>query len=243
MILAGASVDDVFVIILFTAFMGLAQGESITATHLLNIPIAIVLGIFVGVLLGIILAKLFTILRMRDTGKVIILLSLSFLLVTCEQWLSGIVSFSGLLAVMALGVTLNQLKQAVTIRLSLKFSKLWSGAEILLFVLVGALINLDYARNAGFLAVLIVVGSLFFRIVGVFVSLIGTNLDRKEKIFTAIAYTPKATVQAAIGGLPLAMGLASGEIILTVAVLSIVVTAPLGAILMDKTYRSFLSKD
>lgn len=243
MILAGASVDDVFVIILFTAFMGLAQGESITAAHLLNIPIAIVLGIFVGVLLGIILAKLFTILRMRDTGKVIILLSLSFLLVTCEQWLSGIVSFSGLLAVMALGVTLKQFKPAVTTRLSLKFSKLWSGAEILLFVLVGALINLDYARNAGFLAVLIVVGSLFFRIVGVFVSLIGTNLDRKEKIFTAIAYTPKATVQAAIGGLPLAMGLASGEIILTVAVLSIVVTAPLGAILMDRTYRSFLSKD
>ena len=243
MILAGASVDDVFVIILFTAFMGLAQGESITAAHLLNIPIAIVLGIFVGVLLGIILAKLFTILRMRDTGKVIILLSFSFLLVTCEQWLSGIVSFSGLLAVMALGVTLKQFKPAVTTRLSLKFSKLWSGAEILLFVLVGALINLDYARNAGFLAVLIVVGSLFFRIVGVFVSLIGTNLDRKEKIFTAIAYTPKATVQAAIGGLPLAMGLASGEIILTVAVLSIVVTAPLGAILMDKTYRSFLSND
>lgn len=243
MILAGASVDDVFVIILFTAFMGLAQGESITAAHLLNIPIAIVLGIFVGVFLGFMLAKIFTFLRIRDTGKVIILLSLSFLLVTCEQWLSGIVSFSGLLAVMALGVTLNRLKQAVTIRLSLKFSKLWSGAEILLFVLVGALINLDYARNAGFLAVLIVVGSLFFRIVGVFVSLIGTNLDRKEKIFTAIAYTPKATVQAAIGGLPLAMGLASGEIILTVAVLSIVVTAPLGAILIDKTYRSFLSKD
>lgn len=243
MILAGASVDDVFVIILFTAFMGLAQGESITAAHLLNIPIAIVLGIFVGVLLGIILAKLFTILRMRDTGKVIILLSFSFLLVTCEQWLSGIVGFSGLLAVMALGVTLKQFKPAVTTRLSLKFSKLWSGAEILLFVLVGALIHLDSVRNAGMLAILIVFGSLFFRVIGVFVSLIGTKLNRKEKLFTAIAYTPKATVQAAIGGLPLAMGLASGEIILTVAVLSIVVTAPLGAILMDRTYRSFLSKD
>lgn len=243
MILAGASVDDVFVIVLFTAFTGLAQGGTIDMFQLVNIPIAIILGILVGIVVGLGLSQLFTKFHMRDTSKVILILSIAFLLVTLESWLEGVIGFSGLLAVMALGATIHQLKVDVATRLSLKFSKMWSGAEVLLFVLVGALINVDYAINAGLVAIMIVLGSLIFRIIGVYISLLKTNLNSKEKIFTAIAYTPKATVQAAIGGIPLAMGLASGEIVLTVAVISIVVTAPLGAILIDKTYHKLLVKD
>ncbi|HIZ52573.1 MAG TPA: cation:proton antiporter [Candidatus Enterococcus avicola] len=243
MILAGASVDDVFVIVLFTAFTGLAQGGTIDMSQLVNIPIAIILGILVGIVVGLGLSQLFTKFHMRDTSKVILILSIAFLLVTLESWLEGVIGFSGLLAVMALGATIHQLKVDVAARLSLKFSKMWSGAEVLLFVLVGALINVDYAINAGLVAIMIVLGSLIFRIIGVYISLLKTNLNSKEKIFTAIAYTPKATVQAAIGGIPLAMGLASGEIVLTVAVISIVVTAPLGAILIDKTYHKLLVKD
>lgn len=243
MILAGASVDDVFVIVLFTAFTGLAQGGTIDMIQLVNIPIAIILGILVGSVVGLGLSQLFTKFHIRDTSKVILILSIAFLLVTLESWLEGIIGFSGLLAVMALGATIHQLKVDVAARLSLKFSKMWSGAEVLLFVLVGALINIDYAINAGLVAIMIVLGSLIFRIIGVYISLLKTKLNSKEKIFMAIAYTPKATVQAAIGGIPLAMGLASGEIILTVAVISIVITAPLGAILIDKTYRKLLAKD
>lgn len=243
MILAGASVDDVFVIVLFTAFTGLAQGGTIDMIQLVNIPIAIILGILVGSVVGLGLSQLFTKFHIRDTSKVILILSIAFLLVTLESWLEGIIGFSGLLAVMALGATIHQLKVDVAARLSLKFSKMWSGAEVLLFVLVGALINIDYAINAGLVAIMIVLGSLIFRIIGVYISFLKTKLNSKEKIFTAIAYTPKATVQAAIGGIPLAMGLASGEIILTVAVISIVITAPLGAILIDKTYRKLLAKD
>ena len=243
MILAGASVDDVFVIVLFTTFTGLAQGGTIDMIQLVNIPIAIILGILVGIVVGLGLSQLFTKFHIRDTIKVILILSIAFLLVTLESWLEGIIGFSGLLAVMALGATIHQLKVDVAARLSLKFSKMWSGAEVLLFVLVGALINVDYAINAGLVAIMIVLGSLIFRIIGVYISLLKTNLNSKEKIFTAIAYTPKATVQAAIGGIPLAMGLASGEIVLTVAVISIVVTAPLGAILIDKTYHKLLVKD
>ena len=243
MILAGASVDDVFVIVLFTAFTGLAQGGTIDMIQLVNIPIAIILGILVGIVVGLGLSQLFTKFHIRDTSKVILILSIAFLLVTLESWLEGVIGFSGLLAVMALGAIIHQLKVDVAARLSLKFSKMWSGAEVLLFVLVGALINIDYAINAGLVAIMIVLGSLIFRIIGVYISLLNTKLNSKEKIFTAIAYTPKATVQAAIGGIPLAMGLASGEIILTVAVISIVITAPLGAILIDKTYRKLLEKD
>lgn len=243
MILAGASVDDVFVIVLFTAFTGLAQGGTIDMIQLVNIPIAIILGILVGIVVGLGLSQLFTKFHIRDTSKVILILSIAFLLVTLESWLEGVIGFSGLLAVMALGATIHQLKVDVAARLSLKFSKMWSGAEVLLFVLVGALINIDYAINAGLVAIMIVLGSLIFRIIGVYISLLNTKLNSKEKIFTAIAYTPKATVQAAIGGIPLAMGLASGEIILTVAVISIIITAPLGAILIDKTYQKLLAKD
>ncbi|KLE15556.1 cation:proton antiporter [Clostridium sp. C8] len=243
MIMAGASVDDVFVIVLFTAFTGLAQGGTITAMHFLTIPTSIILGLLGGVVTGLFLSMLFSKVHIRDTGKVITILSISFLLITLEHMMTGAIGFSGLLAVMALGATLHQKKYEISQRLSNKFSKLWVGAEVLLFVLVGSIVNISYALNAGILSILLIFGVLLFRMIGVFICLINTKLNKKERVFTAFAYMPKATVQAAIGGLPLAMNLPSGNIVLTVAVLSIIITAPLGAILIDTTYKKFLSKD
>lgn len=243
MIMAGASVDDVFVIVLFTAFTGLAETGTITPIHFLTIPTSITLGLIGGVIAGLVLSMLFSKVHIRDTGKVIVILSVSFLLVTLEHMMTGIIGFSGLLAVMALGVSIQQKKYEVSKRLSGKFSKLWVGAEVLLFVLVGATVNIEYALNTGILAIILLIGVILFRIMGVYVCLIKTNLNKKERIFTAFAYIPKATVQAAIGGLPLAMGLSCGDIVLTVAVLSIIITAPLGAALVDVTYKRFLIKD
>lgn len=243
MIMAGASVDDVLVIVLFTAFTGLAQGGTITAMHFLTIPTSIILGLLGGVVTGLFLSMLFSKVHIRDTGKVITILSISFLLITLEHMMTGAIGFSGLLAIMALGATLHQKKYEISQRLSNKFSKLWVGAEVLLFVLVGAIVNISYALNAGILSILLIFGVLLFRMIGVFICLINTNLNKKERVFTAFAYMPKATVQAAIGGLPLAMNLPCGNIVLTVAVLSIIITAPLGAILIDTTYKKFLSKN
>jgi len=242
MIMAGASVDDVFVIVLFTAFTGLAQSGTITPAHFLTIPTSIILGLLGGVIAGLVLSLLFARVHIRDSGKVVIILSVSFLLVTLEHTMTGIIGFSGLLAVMALGASIQQNKYEVSKRLSDKFSKLWVGAEVLLFVLVGATVDIGYALNAGALSIVLIVGVLLFRMIGVLVCLIGTNLNRKERIFTAFAYMPKATVQAAIGGLPLAMGLACGDIVLTVAVLSIIITAPIGAMLVDVSYKELLSR-
>lgn len=242
LIMAGSSVDDVFVIVLFTAFTGLANSGNITATQLLTIPTSIIFGLSGGVISGLLLSLLFSKFHIRDTNKVIIILSVSFLLVSLEHVISGLIGFSGLLAVMALGATIQQKKYEVSRRLSGKFSKLWVGAEVLLFVLVGATVNISYALEAGILSIILIFGVLLFRIIGVFISLINTNLNNKEKLFTAFAYMPKATVQAAIGGLPLAMGLACGDIVLTVAVVAIFVTAPIGAILIDRSYDKLLTK-
>lgn len=242
MVLAGASVDDVYVIVLFTAFTSLAMGGSVRPIAILTVPIAIGTGILVGALCGLLLTKLFSRLHMRDTTKVGILLSVAFLLVSLEQVLEGIVGFSGLLAVMALGVVLQQRIPKVSNRLSRKFSKMWVGAEVLLFVLVGATVNISYATKAGLAAILLIGGALIFRVAGVFISLWKTELTRDERVFTAIAYMPKATVQAAIGGIPLAMGIPGGEIMLTVAVIAILVTAPVGAILIDSTHKRLLTK-
>ena len=243
MIMAGASVDDVFVIVLFTAFTGLAKGGSITPIRFLTIPTSIIFGLIGGVVTGLLLALLFSKAHIRDSGKVVIILSVSFLLVTVEQNLTGIIGFSGLLAVMSMGATLQQRKYEVSKRLSGKFSKLWVSAEVLLFVLVGATVNINYALKAGGMAVILIFCVLLFRMVGVFVCLIKTSLTKKERVFSAIAYMPKATVQAAIGGLPLAMGLACGDVVLTVAVLSILITAPLGAALVDATYKKLLVRE
>jgi NhaP-type Na+/H+ or K+/H+ antiporter len=243
MIMAGASVDDVFVIVLFTAFTGLAQSGEITPLHFLTIPTSIILGLTGGIITGIALAFLFEKVHIRDSGKVIIILSVSFLLVTLEHSMTGVIGFSGLLAVMALGASLQRRRNEASKRLSSKFSKLWVGAEVLLFVLVGATVNINYALKAGVPAILLILCVLLFRMLGVFVCLIKTDLNNKERLFSAFAYMPKATVQAAIGGLPLAMGLACGNIVLTVAVLSIMITAPIGAALVDATYKKLLIRD
>ena len=242
MIMAGASVDDVFVIVLFTAFTGLKKSGSMAASSFLTIPTSIVLGLAGGILVGVLLSALFAKFHMRDSSKVVMILSVSFLLVTLEHSMTGVVGFSGLLAVMALGAALQQRRGEVAKRLSAKFSKLWVGAEILLFVLVGATVNIGYAVKAGLPAVLLIFCVLAFRMAGVFLCLVKTPLNRKERLFSAMAYMPKATVQAAIGGLPLSMGLACGDIVLTVAVLSILITAPLGAALVDRNYKRLLKK-
>lgn len=242
MILAGASVDDVFVIVLFSVFTAIAQGQSVSIQSFVPIPISILLGFFGGFFFGIILSKFFGKVHLRDTIKVLIMLSIAFVLVTIEDYYSSTIPFSGLISIMSMGIALSRKKSLVATRLSAKFSKLWVFSEILLFVLVGATVDINYALSAGFIAILLIFGVLIFRIVGVSISLLGTNLNRKERLFTMIAYIPKATVQAAVGGIPLALGLSSGNIVLTVAILSILITAPLGAFLIEKTYRSYLSR-
>lgn len=243
LILAGASVDDVFVIVMFTAFTGLASGGTgLTAGAVLSIPASILTGVAAGLLLGWLLAQWFRRVHMRDSVKVVILLSLAFLLVAAEDALEGIFPFSGLLAVMGAGVGLQRWRSVVAQRLSLKFSKLWVAAEVALFVLVGAAVDLRYALSAGVMAILAVLGALCFRAVGVLVCVSGAHFSPKEKLFCVLGYLPKATVQAAIGGVPLAMGLGCGQIVLTVAVVAILVTAPLGALAIDASYKKLLTK-
>lgn len=240
LILAGASVDDVFVIVMFTAFTGLATGKSIDIWQFINIPISIILGIALGLIVGFFLINLFKKIHMRDTVKVVILLSVSFIFVTLETWLKEIISISGLIAVMSMGIMINRKYPILAKRITGKFGKLWVVAEIMLFVLVGASVNINYALNAGISTIVLIFAVLAFRMIGVFVCLLKTQLSIKEKVFCMIAYTPKATVQAAIGGVPLAMGLDCGEIILTVAVIAILITATIGAFGIDLTYKKLL---
>lgn len=240
LIMAGASVDDVFVIVLFTAFTGLAQGNKISPISFAQIPLSIVIGIIFGLIIGVFLAYFFEKFHMRDSVKVIILLSIAFLMVALENAIKSTIPFSGSIAVMSIGIALLKKSQVVADRLSVKFSKLWVVAETLLFVLVGAIVDIRYAFTAGISAVILIFGVLIFRMLGVFCCLIKTKLTIKERLFCMIAYMPKATVQAAIGGVPLAMGLGCGKIVLTVAVLAILITAPLGAIGIDISYKKLL---
>ncbi|MEE1313918.1 MAG: cation:proton antiporter [Lachnospiraceae bacterium] len=240
-ILAGASVDDVFVIVLFSAFTNLAQGNNISTESFLTIPFSIITGILIGSSIGWMLAKYFEKIHIRDTAKIIIILSISFICVTLEDTYASLFPFSGLIAIMAIGIVLQNKREIVAARLSVKFNKLWVAAEILLFVLVGATMDLKYAALAGISAVILILGVLFFRMVGVFLCLIKTNLSMKERLFCMIGYSPKATVQAAIGGVPLAMGLSCGNMVLTIAVLAILITAPIGAFLIEATYKHLLT--
>lgn len=242
MILAGASVDDVYVIVLFSSFTSLAAGGTLSPLDFVRIPTSLVLGIAAGVLCGLALAWWFSHVHMRDSIKVVIFLALSFVLVTIEDHCTGIIGFSGLLAVMSMGIMLGQRIPVVSKRLSAKYDRLWVGAELLLFVLVGAMVNVAYVAYAGVAAILLILGAMVFRMAGVFASVLGTKLNGKERAFCMLAYTPKATVQAAIGGVPLAMGLACGETVLTVAVLAILITAPFGAIAIDCTYKKWLQR-
>ena len=243
LIMAGASVDDVFVIVLFTSFTGLASGGAISPFDFVRVPTSIFLGMAVGVLCGLLLSQLFRKIHLRDSLKVLLHLSLSFLYVTLEDAIPGAIGFSGLLAVMSTGVMLQRGRSAVADRLSAKYSKLWVAAELLLFVLVGATVDIQYALASGLAAVALLFGVMGFRMLGVFVCLLGTKLQMRERLFCMLAYMPKATVQAAIGSIPLSMGLSCGNIVLTVAVLAILITAPLGAFAIDHTYRKLLSRD
>ena len=242
MIMAGASVDDVFVIVLFTSFIGLASNGTFSVLNLIKIPTSILFGISIGFLCAILLIYLFKKIHIRDSLKVIIILNISFLLVTFEHSLTGIIGFSGLLAIMSIGTGIQAKNTILSKRLSVKYSKLWIAAEVMLFVLVGATVNIKYALSASIPAILLIITVLIFRMIGVFLCLVGTPLSYRERLFCMIAYCPKATVQAAIGSIPLSMGLPSGNIILTVAVLSILITAPLGAFAIDISYKKLLLK-
>ena len=242
LILAGASVDDVYVIVLFSTFVGMMQGEGASILKFVNIPVSIFFGIAIGLFLGVLLAYFFKKVHIRDTSKVLIILSISFLLVVIEDKLTTAITFSSLIAVMFIGIGLQKKREAVAKRLSVKYGKLWVAAEVFLFVLVGATVNIEYLGKIGAKAFIVIIGALISRMFGVFVCLLGTSLQRKERLFAMMAYTPKATVQAAIGGIPLALGLACGDIVLTVAVLAIVFTAPLGAFAIDWSYKKLLNK-
>ena len=249
MILAGASCDDIFVIVLFTTFLSMAQGGSVSVTNFFNIPVSIVLGVILGAVTGWGLYLFFETSYahrhcVRNSMKVIIVLGFSFLLVSIESWLEGKVAISGLLAVVSMACVLKLKSTAfVSKRLSEKFGKLWLAAEVILFVLVGAAVDIRYMLGAGIAAVVMIITALLFRTAGVLICLIKTPLSAKERLFCVIAYLPKATVQAAIGSVPLAAGLPSGNIILSVAVLAIIITAPLGALVIDSSYKRLLEKE
>lgn len=249
MIMAGASCDDIFVIVLFTTFLSMAQGGSADIIDFVNIPVSIVLGILLGAVTGYGLYLFFETSYahkhcVRNSTKVIIVLGFSMLLVSIEGWLEGKVSVSGLLAVVSVACVIKIKSTAsVSKRLSEKFGKLWIAAEVVLFVLVGAAVDIRYTLSAGIAAVFMIFIALIFRTVGVLICTIKTKLNIKERIFCVIAYLPKATVQAAIGSVPLAAGLACGKIILSVAVLAIIITAPLGALGIDNTYKKLLEKE
>ena len=242
LVLAGAAVDDVFVIVVFTALTTLASTGEISASSFLQIPLSICLGILLGIVAGWLLVVFFKKNKMRDTVKILIVISISFLLLEIQNRLEGIVPVSGLLAIMSMGIIINQKHNILAQRLSAKYNKLWLGAEILLFVLVGIAVDLNYALAAGAAAIVLVVVALVFRMTGVALSLLKTRLSGKERLFCMMAYTPKATVQAAIGTIPMTMGMECGSLVLTVAVISILLTAPFGAICVDRLHPKLLDK-
>ncbi len=244
LILAGASVDDIIAITLFSTFLGIYMGSQTNiASQLLNVPISIFLGIVLGLIIGFILVKAFENYHIRDTRKLLMIMGLAILLTALEDLLDHRIEIAGLLGVMAIGFVILEKRPVVAKRLSIRLNKIWVLAEILLFVLVGAQVNVLLALDAGLSGLLFIAIGLAARSIGVVLSLIGSNLNRKEVLFTVIAYWPKATVQAAIGAIPLAMGVVQGDLILALAVLSIVVTAPLGAIGLDLTHRKLLQKE
>lgn len=242
LILAGASVDDVYVIVMFTAFTSLAQGGNVSVMSFVNIPVSIMFGIIIGIIIGKALAVVWKKLHIRDTVKAAIFLSVALLLVDIEASLNTPITFASLISVMFIGIALKKDRPEVAFRLSQKYNKMWVWAEVMLFVLVGATVDIGYVAYAGASSIVIIIGALIFRMAGVALCMAGTKLKLKERVFCMLAYTPKATVQAAIGGVPLSMGLACGNTVLTVAVLAIIITAPLGAFAIDMTYRKLLKK-
>ena len=243
LILAGASVDDVYVIVLFSTFVSILQGESASVVSFVNIPISIILGILIGLAIGYLLALFFKKVHIRDTSKVLIILSISLLLTVAEDNLKTAITFSALISIMFIGVGMKKWHEVLAKRISAKYAKIWVGAEVFLFVLVGATVDISYLGKVGLNAIIVILSALLFRMAGVFVCLIKSKVGLKERIFAMLAYTPKATVQAAIGGIPLSLGLACGDTVLTVAVLAIVLTAPLGAFAIDLSYNKLLKRE
>lgn len=243
LILAGASVDDVYVIVLFSTFVSMMQGENASVVSFVNIPVSIVLGILIGFVIGCLLALFFKKVHIRDTSKVIIILSISLLLTVAEDNLKTAITFSALISIMFIGVGMKKWHEVLAKRISAKYAKIWVGAEVFLFVLVGATVDISYLGKVGLNAIIVILSALLFRMAGVFVCLIKSKVELKERIFAMLAYTPKATVQAAIGGIPLSLGLACGDTVLTVAVLAIVLTAPLGAFAIDLSYNKLLKRE
>ena len=242
MILAGASVDDVFVIVFFSSFLALKTGGKLSAMSFLNIPISIITGIFLGIIIGKIFVFIFEKININEIYKTMIFVSLSFLMLKLQSLIEPYIAMSALIAIMAAGIVINRIDSKIAKELLGTYNRLWKVFELFLFVLVGISVDLAYIKEAGLLAVLLIIIGLIFRMIGVNISLIGTNLDKNERVFTSFAYLPKATVQAAIGPVALSMGLNSGNLILSVSVIAILLTAPLGAILTDKTYKKLLKK-
>lgn len=243
LILAGASVDDVFVVVVFTSLTALAAGGSASALDFVQIPISIVSGCVIGAAVGWGLVKFFKAYHMRDSVKILVILSISFLLLELENRLTGVLPMSGLLAIMSMGIAVNQVYNDLALRLSARYNRLWVAAEVILFVLVGATVNISMVMQAGMVVTILVAIAMCFRMAGVYLSLVKTDFPLKERLFCMLAYTPKATVQAAIGGIPLAMGLACGEKVMMLAVVSILLTAPFGAICMDRSYKKLLTRE
>ena len=242
MILAGASVDDVFVIVFFSSFLALKTGGDLSFMNFLNIPISIITGIILGLIIGKILGKTLVRFEIDPIYKAMIFISLGFLTLRFQEIVADYIAISALISIMTAGMAINMEDERLTSDLLGSFGRLWKVFEVFLFVLVGISVNMAYVKEAGFLAVLLILIGLIFRMVGVNISLIGTNLNKDERLFTSFAYLPKATVQAAIGPVALSMGLASGNLILSVSVIAILLTAPLGAILTDNTYDKLLKK-
>lgn len=239
LILAGSSVDDVVVLVLFTSFLSLENANSFDILALIQIPLSIILGIIIGCIIGFIIDKIFRMININTISQLLVVLSISFILKYAEDYFV----FSGLIAIMALSITLKYLNTAITDKLQSNYNNLWSVFEIFLFVLVGAMVNISYAFKAGINVIFVIIGSLLFRMIGVFICLLTTKFNRKEKIFCFIAYMPKATVQAAIGAIPLSIGLSCGDLALTIAVCSILLSAPVGAYLIDHLYDKLLTHD
>lgn len=239
LILAGSSVDDVVVLVLFTSFLSLENANSFDILALIQIPLSIILGIIIGCIIGFIIDKIFRMININTISQLLVVLSISFILKYAEDYFV----FSGLIAIMALSITLKYLNTAITDKLQSNYNNLWSVFEIFLFVLVGAMVNISYAFKAGINVIFVIIGSLLFRMIGVFICLLTTKFNKKEKIFCFIAYMPKATVQAAIGAIPLSIGLSCGELALTIAVCSILLSAPVGAYLIDHLYDKLLTHD
>ena len=242
LIMASASVDDIYVIVLFTSFLSMYMSGNLSFNSLITVPLAIIVGVVVGIIIGYLLSVFFAKFRVRDTIKVLIIIASSFFIISFEEFINEFIPMSALLAVMVIGITFLNQSEERALRVRDKFSKIWVFAELVLFVLVGAAVDVRVALGAGLFALLLLLIELIFRVSGVQLCLIGTNLNKKERIFSGISYIPKATVQAAIGAIPLMMGVKSGELILALAVLAIIVTAPIGAIGIDLTYKRLLKK-